>query len=233
MSRRSFISALAVFVALGCYAQNRVSADVEIKTLSEGKVTTVTKRVFCNGNGRLVTVFKSPSECWLVSNLKGEIKMYSPARNEVFYDQKEDFSTKDDLLYLFLTGRSADLGLAGFGYKLQSSEYEEGGYLKRTFTTTRHGSAPKVELVLKDYLPIYVAYLDGGGTVLSKTYLSGYDYESDFVFPSRVTNIEYRKNRDSTVTRTRYLGLDTSGNDPGFTFEVPAGAIPVKNPLRR
>jgi len=231
--RKSLISLLTVLAAAVGYSQSRVSADVEVKTLYQGQVKTVTKRVFCNGNGRVVTVFTTPSESYVISNLKGEMKMYLPETKEVFSDRKEEFSTRDELLYIFLAGRSADLGLSGLGYKLQSSVFEEGGFLKRTYVTSKAGSVPKVEVVLKDSLPVYVAYLDGSGAVVSKTYLSGYDYSAPFVFPSRVTGIDYTKDRDSTVTRTIYSRVSTDSDDPLFGFEVPSDAIPVKKSVKK
>ena len=105
MLRRLLISIIALLASVGGFAQSRVAADVEVavlhanvevKTLMDGKVTTVTKRVFCQGNGRLVTVF-SPAGNVVISNLNGEMTMYSPATNEVFTSTKTDFSTKDDL----------------------------------------------------------------------------------------------------------------------------------------
>ena len=233
MLRKGFISILALLVALPVLSQSKVSASVEVKTLQDGKVTTVTKREFCNGNGRLVTVFLSPTHFFMTANLKGEMAMYNPTTKEAFIDRDEGYSTKDNLLYLFLAGRSSDLGLASYGYTLKKSIPEEGGYLKRVYSSTKNGATPNIEVVLKDYLPVYVAYLSVDGTVVSKTYLSGYDMSSRFIFPSRVTAIEYLKNRDSTVIRTLYSNLKIDSDEPEFSFELPADAISVANPFKR
>ncbi len=227
------LSILAFLSGICCLAQSRVSADVEVKTLMDGKVTTVTKRTFCNGNGRVVTVFSSPTKFVTCANLSGEVKMYSPADNTVFSDRKDDFSTKDELLYLFLSGRSADMGLTSFGYKLVSSEPEEGGYLKRTYKSSKSGAVPKIEIVLKDYLPVYIAYYNGAGKIVSKTYLSSYDMSSRLVLPARVTSIDYLKNRDSTVVRTLYSNIRIDSDEPEFSFEVPSDAVAIKNPLKK
>ena len=232
MLRKGLISAALLLIALGASAQRRASADVEIKTLADGKVTTVTKRVFCQGNGRLVTVFSSPYDYRTITNLKGEFKLYVPSSNEVFSRVDKDFGSENELLYLFLSGRQDNLGLLGMGYTLQSSGFDEEGYLKRTYTTKKKDSAPTVELVLKDYLPVYVAYLDHSGNVLSKTYLSHYTTGSRMAFPTRVTEISYNKEkRDSTVVRTIYSSVSVDGSDPNFDYQVPAGAKPAGNPL--
>ena len=230
--RKGLISAALLIIALGASAQRRASADVEIKTLADGKVTTVTQRVFCQGNGRLVTVFSSPSSYTTITNLKGEFKLYVPASNEVFSRVDKEFASDNELLYLFLAGRQDNLGLLGMGYTLQGSSFDADGYLKRTYTTKKKDSAPTVELVLKDYLPIYVAYLDHSGNVLSKMYLSQYTKGSRLVFPTRVTEVSYNKEKhDSTVVRTIYSSITTDGTDPNFDFQVPEGAKPAGNPL--
>lgn len=232
MLRRSLISAALLLLALGASAQRRASADVEVKTLADGKVTTVTKRVFCQGNGRLVTVFSSPYDYRTITNLKGEFKLYVPASNEVFSRVDQSFGSGNELMYLFLAGRQDNLGLLGMGYTLQSSYFDPEGYLKRTYTTKKKDSAPVVELVLKDYLPIYVAYLDNSGNILNKMYLSQYTTGSRLVFPTRVTEITYNKEKqDSTVVRTIYSSISVDGTDPNFDYQVPSGAKPAGNPL--
>ena len=102
MLRRGFISLLLFVLAFSAAAQRRVSANVEVKTLADGKVTTVTKRVFCQGNGRLVTVFDTPKEFYTITNLKGELKMYVPSSNEVYTRLDKENSSESELLYLFL-----------------------------------------------------------------------------------------------------------------------------------
>ena len=219
--------------SLPVLSQGRVSADAEIKKLLDGKVTTVTKREFCKSDGRLVTVFFSPTRYMMVTNLDGEMVMYSPATKEAFRDRADEHSSNENLLFLFLTGKSADLGLSSLGYALYSSTMDEDGYLKRTYTTSRKGAVPKVEIVLKDFLPVYVAYMDYSGNVVSKTYFSGYDLQSRFVFPSRVTAIDYLKDKDSTVTRTLYSNIKVNSDEPEFSFEVPDDATSVANPFAK
>ena len=150
MLRKGLISAALLLLALGASAQRRASADVEVKTLADGKVTTVTKRVFCQGNGRLVTVFSTPYSYTTVTNLKGEFKLYVPSSNEVFSRVDQSFGSGNELLYLFLAGRQDNLGLLGLGYTLQSSSFDEEGYLKRTYTTKKKDSAPILDGGFRD-----------------------------------------------------------------------------------
>ena len=232
MSFKRLISVLFLgLVCLGTAAQKRVQADVEEKTLKDGKVTTVTKRVFSEGNGRLVTVFFKPLSYYSVTNTKGEAKIYIPSTHEVVSMADPSMSSSLELINIFHTGRQNDLGLLSQGYKLVSSSYDQEGYLKRIYTTSRQDAAPEVELVLKDYLPVYLEYRSGG-KVMGRTYLSDYDRNASFVLPGRVTEITYfPQKKDSVVTRILYTAISTDGQDPTFDFQVPADAHPVPNPL--
>ena len=225
---RLLIPALFI-ISLTAAAQRRVAADVEVKTLYGGKVTTVSSKVFCSSSGRLVQVFDSPSRYYTVTNPNGEFQLYIPGTNEVYSERKEDFSDRDDLLYLFLSGRSDDMGLGLYGYKLSSTTREEDGLLKRTYVPVAPGKgASKVELVLENYLPIYLAYYNEGGAVVSKTYLSSYTRFPNLVLPLRVTSVQYTSKKDSSLVRTIYSNVRLDGQDPMFDFRVPSDAKPLK-----
>ena len=234
MLRRSLISVLLLLACLSAQAKKRVFVEAEVKNLVDGKVTTVTKRLLCERDGRLVTVTHTPTKSYLIRTLKGEAKLYLPSTNEVLSMVDPMFSTSSELVYIFLIGHTDDLGLISMGYTLKSSRYDENGYLVRSYTTTKKDIAPYAELVLKDYLPIYAEYKDHTGKTLAKSYLSGYDVNSRFVFPTRVTDITFNlEKKDSTITRTIFSGLDISGTDPDFDFQVPKDAKPAENPLKK
>ena len=215
-------------ISVSAAAQRRVAAEVEVKTVYGGKVATVRNKVFCSSNGNLIQVFESPYPYYTITNPNGEFKLYIPGTNEVYSSRREDFSDRDDLLYLFLSGHAGDMGLGQYGYKLSSTQKEEGGILKRTYTPMAPGKgAAKVELVLENYLPIYLAYYNEGGAVVSKTYLSSYTRLPSMALPLRVTSINYTSKKDSTIVRTLYSNIKTDGKDPMFDFRVPQDAKPV------
>ena len=122
------------------------------------------------------------------------------------------------------------MGLGLYGYKLSSTSKEEGGLLKRTYLPISPGKGvSKVELVLENYLPIYLAYYDSAGSVVSRTYLSSYSRFSNLMLPLRVTSVQYMAKKDSSLVRTVYSNVRIDGNDPRFDFKVPADAKPVKS----
>lgn len=189
-----------------------------------GKVSTIHKSVYCASNGRLVTYFRTPKEYYSVQTLKGQTKIYLPSTNQVYTDKKDIADARDELLYLFLSGRVADLGLMQYGYRSESTSTEEGGLLKKTFVSNTDGNIPKVELVFQNYLPIYAAYISAEGRTVGKLYLSRYQTQGRFTFPSRTTQINYLSDKDSTVVRTVYSNLKVDVDDPMFDFEVPSDA---------
>ena len=224
--KRLILPLLLLAATVPALAQRKVSADVEVKTVSGGKLSTVTKSVYCTNNGRLVTLFRTPLSYYMLSNAKGEIKLYKPDTNEVLSDVDQAMSSNTELVSIFLNGRIDDLGLGWFGYKAGAASRED-GLVKKTFTPSDAG-LPVVEIVYENYLPIYCAYTAPDGKLLSKKYLSDYKTYGRFILPQRITDISYGKNRDSTIVRTLYSSVKIDADDPNFDFQIPADAKPMK-----
>ena len=226
---KSFILPLLLcLAALPAGAQRKVCADVEVKTVSNGKLSTVTKSVYCTNNGRLVTLFHKPYTYYVVSNSKGEVQLYSPDTNEVLPQTDKSLSSNTELISLFMQGRIDDLGLGFFGYKVTATSRDE-GYVKKTFTPA-DPQQPVVTIVYEYYLPIYCEYVSHDGKLMDKKYLSDYKTFGRFVLPCRTTDIAYGDKRDSTVTRILYKNVRVDVDDPVFNFEIPADAKPMQLP---
>lgn len=210
-------------------AQKRVSAVATVQSVSAGKLSTVTKTLYCNANGRMVTVFDSPYNYYLITNPKGEAQIYLPQTNEVLQEVRDYLSNKDELIYLFLSGRIEDLGLVYYGYKIVSSENEGDGIVRKTYRSGETGRIPTVTVVTRNFLPIYIAYTDAGGKVVSKTYFTQYVNLPRFTMPSRVTAIDYN-GKDSVITRTTYTDIKVDVSDPLFDFQVPSNARVATDP---
>ena len=228
------ILACTAFLAccLTLSAQRKVSADIEIKQVTKGKVVTVTKSVCCTSDGRFVTRFRTPEDYYVVSNPKGETRIYIPRTNEVIQDLGTSQSAKDELIWIFLTGKVDDLGVMQYGYR-PASTTRDGQYVKKTFVSSEEGNIPTVEVVLENFLPIYCAYIDKSSRAVSKTYLSNYFREGRFVLPARTTSISYMDGgKDSTVVRTIYSNIRVDADDPLLDFVIPSDAKSVSNPLQ-
>lgn len=229
--RRLTISAMLVISATAA-AQNRVAADVEVKTVMDGKSTTQKSQLFCTSTGDIIQVYEGNPGYYALTNLQGEFRAYFPASNEVYTDRKDDYSTKDDVFYLFLSGKSDDMGLASYGYRLSGSVMED-GLLKRTYVPDKASAAKgvsKVEIVLENYLPIYIGYYNDKGALVSKTYLSSFARYKNVMLPCRITSIAYTAKKDSTITRTLYSNIRVDGNESMFRFRIPENARTLKAP---
>ena len=218
-----FLAAALLLAPTGLSAQRRSMADVEVKQAAGGKVATVTKRVHCSNDGRAVIHFLKPQDYIVVTNLKGETRMYIPSTNEVVVDNSASLTSQDELISVFMSGRAEDLGLGLFGYRLQSTARED-GLVKKTYVTDKSGDIPKVEIVYDNFLPIYCGYIDASGRTVSKTYYSDYAPAGRTMLPRRTTSITYTSPKDSSVMRTIYSNLRVDEDDPLFDFEVPANA---------
>lgn len=220
---KTVLSLVLLTLAWPVSAQRRISADVEVKQVFQGKVLTTTKSVYCENNGRLVVVAGKPREYVLITNIKGESKFYLPSSNQVLLDNTGLASSKDELLSLFLSGRAEDLGLGLYGYKLESTS-RDGSYLVRTYAASSKDDIPHVRIVYDNYLPVFCSYLNSEGKEVSKTYFSSYAHLQRFSFPCRSTQISYTAKGDSTVTRTIYSNLRQDPEEGWFGFEIPSDA---------
>lgn len=227
----SAVFPLFLLISFGASAQSRVSAEVEVKSLAGKSVVTTNKSVYCSGNGRLVVNAVRPSEYVMTTNIGGETSVYFPKTKEVYVPPMGMTSSRDELLSIFLLGRIEDLGVGLMGYRLTSTEYVEGGLMKRSYTGTDKSMPPRVEIVYgSDYLPIYSATMAEDGTVTAKVYYTHYEPVGYIPFPHRLTQINYTSGGDSTIVRTVYSDVVLDGDDPMFDFIVPADAVPVSLP---
>lgn len=217
------ILAAALLAAPAASAQRRIMADVEVKQAAGGKVATITKRVHCSSDGRAVIHFLKPQDYIVLTNVKGETRMYIPSTNEVVVDNSATLTSQDELISVFMSGRAEDLGLGMYGYRLQSTTRED-GLVKKTYVTDKAGDIPKVEIVYENYLPIYCGYIDASGRTITKTYYSHYAPAGRLMLPGRTTSITYTSQKDSSVMRTIYSNIRVDEDDPLFSFEVPANA---------
>jgi len=222
---RSYITilALALLCCLPAAAQKKVSADIEVKQAYKGKVTTITKSVYCESNGRLVVVFHKPNNYFMLTNRIGETQVYTPSTNEVVVDNSGAMTSANEMLFAFIEGHASDLNLPADGYNL-SSTTRDGEYIVKKFKSMTDAEVPEVEVAFKDYLPVYCAFLNNAGQPVRKLYYAHYEQKSRFTAPTRVTEITYGKQKDSTVTRLVYSNVKVDVDAPEFNFVVPSDA---------
>lgn len=221
---------LPLFFALWCctaVAQNRLSADVTVRQVHNGKSVRVEKQIFYSSNGNLVVHFTKPQEYYMITNRLGETSVYQPKANEVMQMNDQSMSTEGELLAVFMSPSYADLGLPRLGFVLSKVE-KEGSDQVKTYTPTRldDKAIKKVVVVCRDGNPIYCAFYNQSDQVTKKTYYSRYVELPVMTFPTMVTQIAYDNKGDSVIKREEYSNIRTKDfpADALFDYRVPANA---------
>ena len=135
----------------------------------------------------------------------------------------------DELLVLFAEGNAEDLGLSREGYFLKSTKKDGDNIVKRFEPRESGAVCAWAEVAYNsELLPIYCAYFDKKGNVITKTYLSNYTFQKGFVFPMRVTEISFfKEKKDSTVRLDLYKNLEIDVRTETHSFRIPSDAKPV------
>lgn len=217
----------------GVLAQSKISADVSVKQLVKGKKIEIEKTLCYDASGKMVIHFKSPEEYFFLTNTYGEAKIYNPKRNEVLLVNEKAYSSENEILYCFFSGRYDDLVLQKNGFKLKSTDFDQ-NYLIREYEppTELANTILKVEIVYENHLPIFCAFYKPQGQIARKCYYSKYYISQQYVFPQRITYISFLNDKDSTIHVEEYKNVKfnvTPENEGVFNFEVPSNAKLVKN----
>ena len=234
-SFRSKIYITAFLCLLGAaplHAQRLFHVDVQTKTVSGGKAQAADKELFYTKGGNLnIRWNRGINTYYTVSSPFGFTDLYYPVSKETVTMDPEMFKAQDELLYIFAEGGAEDMGLGREGFVLKSSK-KDGKFTVRRYVPRKSGGiCTAVELVFgEDQLPVYCAYLDKKGKVITKTYFSNYKSVKGFAFPMRVTEISYfklKEKNDSTVRLDLYRNLEVDVPNEMFGFHIPSDAIPV------
>ena len=204
-----------------------VSLNMETKILSQGKYVTTTAEIFYKySEGKMVVHYQKPMEYIVISNSKGEAKIYNPKRNEVTVKQGIVFETEKSLFYYFFSNRINDLGLKDLGFVLSNTRFDEGLLI----TTWKPGLSSeyisKVELVHEKYVPIYVGYYDKKGKLAKKIFYYDYFSNGSVKLPRKVVEFSYLQDGDSIINRTVYSNFrfNEEAKSTWFDFNVPSNA---------
>ena len=225
-----FLFALILAGTTPLRAQKLYHADQESKTVFQKKMRAVRKSLYYTKGGNLNIRWNAGLETYYSTTSPfGFTTFYYPASNEKVSVDPEIFSARDELLYVFAQGGGEDLGLTREGFVLKSSK-RDGEYIVRTYEPSKPGSmCARAELALNgDYLPVFCAYYDKKGRVITKTYLSKYTSVGGFAFPTRVTEVSWLKEKaDSTVRLDIYSNLQVDVQDPMHVYQIPPDAVSV------
>jgi hypothetical protein len=207
---------------------HRLSVHMESQRLANGKVIKIVADIYYKYSEAILTMhYTYPNDYVLMTNSKGEIKVYYPKRNEVIIQQNNLFSSENDMLFMFLSNKQNDLGLNENGFRLTSSTIKN--KIQITIWTPpayKIGELSKIELVHENNLPIYIAYYNVKSTIFKKIYYSNYYMSSLSPFPQKIVEIDYIPTGDSIVSRKIYTNIKIGNqiNSPYFNYSIPKNA---------
>ena len=222
---RKLLLILSLFLLpLQMVAQQRVSVDVKIVQVAQGKKVTTERSIYLTNDGKMIAEQHRPVHLISLANSLGETRIYDPKKNEVAMVNDKELASGKDVVAMFAWGSYNDMGLSAYGFQQSSVRYENGLTIK-TFTPKSFTTISQVELIFQDHLPICMIYYNGKFQPLRKVYFSNYKQDR-IPMPMRITEVEYTTPGDSIVRLSTYSNLlvGTAANSEMFNFKVPANA---------
>lgn len=229
---RAFIAA-ALFLFAASFIQQdqrKISLSVTSKVLRHGKVVTIQSELFYNfDRGTILAQYKQPIHYYLMTDAKGEVRIYQPEKNEVVISRDPSQITDQSLLYFFLSNRISDLGLRENGFTLFKTSRS-----KDVVTTWWSPPASmaknilKVELVHDNFLPIYMSYHNHQNSLSRKVFYYSYTQDASIPvrLPQKILEYNYFENGDSIVNQMVFSNIlyGRKANSPLFDFKIPENA---------
>lgn len=224
---------LLMFASFLMYAPiQRISMNLVSKALQNGKSITTQAEVYYRvSGGLLVTHITAPVEYLVITNDKGEFKMYDIKENTVSQMQAADFSSENSFVHDFLNGNTNDMGLRSIGFQLKSTKMEENMVITDWIPPVNLLSKMShVELVHEGYSPIYMAFYGKKEKLLSKIFYYNYQKAGDLSIPNTITEFQYLPNGDSTITKRIYsdIKLNEQVDEKWLNYKIPDNAKIVK-----
>lgn len=210
----------------------KISSRMESKTLIKGKLLTVVADLYYRAyDGKLITHYISPRDYYVITNSKGELKIYDEKKNEVYLSQNIAYSTETTVFYYFLSEKSSDLGLREMGFTLTKTEVKNKMTITKWFPPkTMYNQFSSIELVHENNVPIYISYINPKKKLIKKVYYSNYFNYGFINLPQRITQFDYLSTGDSLINRMTFtdIKIDNQSNSKYFNYSIPATAKIVK-----
>ncbi len=224
----SVLSVVIILMPAFTFDSRKLSVHMESQRAIKGKIIRVKADIYYAYNeGKMISHYTYPDEYFLISNVKGEVKVYKPSTNQVSIQQNDIFSIQNDVLYYFVFNKIADMGLKDLSFTLDKTRFENdmmiSDWIPPVFLMDR---VSRIELVHEKYLPIYTAYYNSKKEIIKKIYYYDYLEKNNFVLPQKIAEIEYLETGDSIVSRKIYSDtrFDKDANSEYFDFKIPGNA---------
>ena len=161
--------AIPLLAFVGQITEQKISLTQMVRMLKDNKKASIASHIYYHfESGILITHQKEPFEHFIITDSKGEIKIYNTEKNEVYVSRDPSKITDQTLLYYFFAKRLNDFGLRDMGFTLENTEFKDD--LKVSWWKNDFPESPikKVELVHQKDLPIFMAYYDKNNSISRK-----------------------------------------------------------------
>ena len=229
MKRSLIILSLLIYtyISQGQAYNNLVSLDIKHQALKNKKLFTVNSQTLYNGKSEEVTShYISPTEFFKTINNKGEVTLYLPKENTVSFSHNNHYSSKNELIYYFVSNKTEDMGLKNDGFTVISSRNEKQNFIVTWKAPVNLNVVSEVDIVYENMVPIYSEYRELTGEIIKKIYYYDYYFGSAFNIPQKITEISFVPNNDSIIKRTTVSNIKYGNNVDlkSFEFNIPSDA---------
>lgn len=224
------LAILTVLVISGfsMFGVDRIMLRMESQSLQAGKTAVLYADLYYQAlDGKLITRMDAPINKVMITNRQGELTIYDPEDQTVYRARELEYSSENNLIFFFLTGKTQDLGLSDMGFTIDRTEFKDGLLITQWIPPSAHSHMfSHIELVHEDHLPIYAAYYDAAGKMIKRVFYSDFEIYSDVILPLTVTEFNYLPGGDSIVNRVRFSDVRTNRQavSSWFEFEIPDDA---------
>lgn len=224
---------ITIFAALSLLftssSNQRIMLHQKQENLVNGKVIVQHSDIYYEyDQGKMIIHFQHPEEMFIIMNNKGELKIYNPAKNEVFLQNNMAYSTDLMMLYFFIAGKTYDMGLQEMGFFLNNTKFED-GLMVSEFYPSNEGIIGKIILAHENDKPIYAGYYDSDLEMIRKIYYYDYATYDNLLLPLKSVEYDYLPSGDSIITRKTFsdIKIGKKAKSTHFDFKVPDDAKSV------
>jgi len=206
---------------------DNLSVDANLRKVNNSRIQNLRLTSYFAASGKMVAIYDQPENLVIINDEKGRVVLYDTKNNTVVQANNPYYSSRTNELYYFINNKKYDLGLSEIGFKMQSSEIED-GLIVTEWIPPMDGMKyfSFIKMVHEDDNPIYLEYRNQDNEIIKKVYYYNYQQVNYLEIPTAVTTIDFLSAKDSTVSKTMYSNFlfDDQQNEEKLNYKIPTDA---------
>ena len=206
---------------------DNLSVDANLRKVNNSRIQNLSLTSYFAASGKMVAIYDQPENLVIINDEKGRVVLYDTKNNTVVQANNPYYSSRTNELYYFINNKKYDLGLSEIGFKMQSSEIED-GLIVTEWIPPMDGMKyfSFIKMVHEDDNPIYLEYRNQDNEIIKKVYYYNYQQVNYLEIPTAVTTIDFMSPMDSTVSKTTYSNFlfDDQQNEEKLNYKIPTDA---------